>query len=34
MLSLLKLIHPFFKSAGFLCFDPLIRIAMLVVPWI
>jgi len=34
MLSLLRLTHPFFKSSGFLCFDPLIRIAMLVVPWI
>jgi len=32
MLSLLRLINPFFKSPGFLCFDPLIRIAMLVVP--
>ena len=34
MLSLLRLIHPFFKSPGFLCFDPLIRITMLVIPWI
>jgi len=33
-LSLLRLTHPFFKSPGFLCFDPLIRITMLVVPWI
>jgi len=34
MLSLLRLINPFFKSLGFLCFDPLIRITMLVIPWI
>jgi len=34
MLSLLRLIHPFFKSPGFLCFDPLIRITTLVIPWI
>jgi len=34
MLSLLRLTHPFFKSPGFLCLDPLIRIAMLVIPWI
>jgi len=34
MLSLLRLTHPFFKSPGFLCLDPLIRIVMLVIPWI